>query len=82
MNNNKLKEDGNPINNAGALWNKIGKNEDYMLMKITVDKPGNHTFVVFKNKEKGDSEDEFYDKKPAYYIFPYKPKDKNGNSTE
>jgi hypothetical protein len=79
MENNKTKLDNNPINNVGACWNKIGKIEDFMLMKITVNEPGNHTFVLFKNKNKGTSEDELYDKVPAWYIFPYKPKDRSGN---
>lgn len=76
----KYKEDGNPQENVGAIWNKIGQREDFMLMKITVDSPGNHTFVIFKNPNKGTTEDDFYDKNPAHFIFPYKPKDKSYNN--
>jgi len=80
--NDKSKEDNNPKNNVGALWNKIGTREDFMLMKITVAEPGNHTFVVFKNSAKGTTEDEFYDKNPAWFIFPYRPKNKDVDGNE
>jgi len=75
----KQENNENPPQNIGACWNRIGKKDDFMLMKITVKEPGNHTFVLFKNKEKGIGEEAFYDKDPAWYIFPYKPKNSDNN---
>lgn len=79
----KLKLDGNPESNAGALFlkpNPKNPNDDYFLMKLTVDKPGNLTFVCFRNPEKDfNSEENMFDKKPAYFIFPYRPKNKENN---
>ncbi len=75
------KENINPRGNLGALFLKIGKKSDYYLMKLSVDGK-NMTFVCFPNPAKDmNNEDDLYSKSPAYYIFPYKPKDRiNGNS--
>lgn len=76
----RLKPDGNAEKNLGALFFKPSSknpNNDYILMKITVD-GANKTFICFKNPNKDFSKDEtLFDKNPAYFIFPYKPKDKN-----
>jgi hypothetical protein len=77
--NTKLKSDGNPVGNVGAIFAKIGKVNDYFLIKVTLDGK-NHTLVAFPAKEL-DNEEILYDKNPAYFIFPYKPKDKTLTDT-
>ena len=79
-NNNKLKQDGsgqNPEKNRGACWLKCGKHEDFMLLKVQVDSPGNKTFVLFRNRNKKAGDE--YGKSPEWFVFDYEPKVKSGN---
>lgn len=79
----KLKPDGNPEENQGSLFlkpNPKNPKDDYFLMKLTVN-GYNGTWVCFRNPEKDfDSEENMFDKKPAYFIFPYRAKNKDGNN--
>lgn len=72
-----LKEDGGPEKNRGACWIKCGKKEDFMLLKVQVDIPGNKTFVLFRNKNKNP--DDEYGKDPSWFVFDYEPKVKSDN---
>jgi hypothetical protein len=77
--NTKLKPDGNPVGNLGAIFCKIGKTNDYFLIKVTLNGE-NHTLVAFPAKDL-NNEETLYDKNPAYYIFPYKAKEKTSADT-
>ena len=69
---NQYKEDGNPVGNCGAIFEKVNATSSYFLIKVTIDGK-NTTLVGFKNKNHSGEE---YSKEPLFYLFPYKPKNK------
>jgi hypothetical protein len=77
---NKIKNDGsgqNPEKNRGACWIKCGKMEDFLLLKVQVDTPGNKTFVLFRNKN--NKNEDGYGRDPEWFVFDYEPKVKSDN---
>jgi hypothetical protein len=73
--NKRLKDDKNPIGNCGAIFEKVNATSSYFLIKVTIGGQ-NNTLVAFKNRDHSGEE---YSKEPLYFIFPYKPKEQNGN---
>jgi hypothetical protein len=75
---NKTKENNNPKNNIGGIFQKYSKTngKPYYIIKLTIDNK-NNTVVAFQNENyvEGDLEN----KQPAFYIFPYKAKEENYN---
>ncbi len=74
----RVKNDGkNPPGNLGALFKKKSSEsgDDYFLIKVTLGE--NYTLVAFKNSNYTEGS-----KEPAFYIFPYKPKNNKENPSK
>ena len=66
----------NPPNNIGAIFEKCNSTSSYYIIKVTLDNK-NYTLCGFKNKRHSGEE---FSSEPLFYLFPYKPKDKNYNN--
>ena len=72
-NNMKIKPDGNPEKNLGAIFEKCSARGSYYILKCTLEGK-NHTLVGFRNPNHSGQE---FSKEPLFYLFPYKAKNTN-----
>lgn len=72
----RLKQDGNPEKNVGAIFEKCSPKDSYYIIKVTL-AGTNHTLVAFRNPNHSGEE---FSKEPLYFLFPYRPKQKNNNN--